>query len=1015
MSNSWFGRKTFVTFLFFGALVPNLFAQSDLHNGIGERFSLGTEVSSSNQQIEHALQLHQLGMFEQSWLMLQRWRDDRPDFEPLALTELGNYAWAWNSFAQDPQQGAPFLERFVQRYPNSSYSDTLLIQLGHFASKKERYDQAIDHYRDALDHQLEPEVAAEVYYWMAEAAASNDQLDRARDIFLELADTYSESEWSPKALYARGRLFLSELNYEASTQAFELLRERYPNDPMTRRIGTALGESYYQEKNYQQAITAFQDAMPYLEGDQRAKAVYLIAESYNVLNNYDRASRYYLQYIRQYGDSDRVRNAHYGLAWVYHKQNIYHWAADAFAKATEGNDQLARKALYYKSVNEKLGGRYDKALQTFQEFGDQYQEGFWVEEVYYEWAVTAFEMGRHTKAIDILLQLIRGDTQLQKAGKVYTLLGEAYFANGEYTRALAAFDEAEQQVNVDPVIKRQARFQKAWVQYRNQAYQSAQPIFERIYQEAPDTDIGGEALFWSADSYYQLEDWGPAGARFARFLEEYPDHDMAGAAKYALGWSHFEMRRFDQAIEPFKSFLESYDPPPIALFPYDTDTQLRIGDAYYATKKYRQAITYYNKAIGAEPGGDYAMFQVANSYYRADRSYEAVRTFRKLLRIYPYSHLREQAQYNIGYIYFLTGNYTQAINEFKTLINKYPGTTWAARSQYNIGDAHYNAGDYKQAIAAYKQVLQDYPRSEYIIEAVNGIQYAQLAAGQPDSSSVILEEFLAQHPRASTADRLRYRKAENLLQAGDYPGAIKAFRQYIRVTNSESKLPDAYYNLADAYHQQDNMVRAQEAYQTIVDQYPNSERAAPTLAILGDLALEKGDTQQAQAYFQQLLDNYDRLELEAILGLGRTSLAAGNYDQAESYYQRVLRLREGNDEAEVGLGVVAQQRGRLDQAIEYFSSVAESNTINLGAEAQYRLGRVYQQEQRFNKAIEAYSNVKVLYEAYDQWVSKALFHSAECHLQLGNRGEARSLLESVTKSYPNLAVAKRAQQMLEQL
>src|SRR5690625_6165425 len=69
-----------------------------------------------------------------------------------------------------------------------------------------------------------------------------------------------------------------------------------------------------------------------------------------------------------------------------------------------------------------------------------------------------------------------------------------------------------------------------------------------------------------------------------------------------------------------------------------------------------------------------------------NRIFDAVTQFRRLLRIYPYSRLREQAQYNIAYVYLNTGNYDQAIEEFTTVIQRYPGTEWAARSQYNIGE-----------------------------------------------------------------------------------------------------------------------------------------------------------------------------------------------------------------------------------------------------------------------------------------------------------------------------------------
>ena len=451
------------------------------------------------------------------------------------------------------------------------------------------------------------------------------------------------------------------------------------------------------------------------------------------------SSKAYLQYLNLTKGTSKERSAHYGLGWLYHKQKIYHWAADSFEKAATGDDELARKALYYEAINQKLGGQYENSLNTFSEFGDRYKTGLWVEQAFYEWAVSSFESGQYGDATETLLTLIRNEKNLQDPGKVYTLLGESYFANNEFTRASIAFEEAEKIADIDPELRRQARFQKAWILYRNQAYEEAQPIFESVYAETPTSEIGAEALFWSADSYYKLRQYGDAAQRFSIFIRNYADHELIGAARYSLGWSYFVTGDYENAVAPLEAFLNDYNPPPIALFPYDTDTQLRIGDAYYAQGKYREAISFYNKAIGAEPGGDYAMFQVGNSYYRSGRTFEAVTTFRRVLRIYPFSRLKEQAQYNIAYIYLNSDNYSQAIEEFQTVISKYPGTEWAARSQYNIGDSYYNAGEYERAIEAYKNVLQNYPRSSYIIDAVNGIQYSQLSSTGVDSSSAVLD------------------------------------------------------------------------------------------------------------------------------------------------------------------------------------------------------------------------------------------------------------------------------------
>lgn len=960
---------------------------------------------------ELGLSLYEKGLYAKAARELENFTEVYPDHE---LNASADYYRARALGRADTAQRKFYYERYIRKYPNSTFSRKLLTELAKASEKDLKYDRAISYYQRILEQNPGSSETTRTYYWMAEAYVSMGNKGEARSVFMTLAEEYPESDWAPKALYARGRIYLSESAYDSASVAFEVLKDQYPNHAVTRRVGTALGESYYQQGKYEQAIDALRNALPYLDDEMTAKAVYLMAESYNYLNNFDRASNYYRQYINMKKGTDEVRRAHYGLGWIYHKQEIYHWASDSFEKAAKGDDELARKALYYKAVNEKLGGRYVEAIETFRTFGERYNKGMWVEEAYYEWAVTAFEMGNYGEAIEVLLPLVRNEEELEWAGKVYTLLGEAYFANKEYTRSVQAFEAAERVTDVDPEIKLQARFQKAWVQYRNQAYEQAQPAFEQVYRAAPKTKLGREALFWSADTYYNMEHYGPASSRFERFIRANPDHELVGPAKYSLGWSHFKMGNYEKAIEPLKSFLEEYEPPSIALFPYDTDTQLRLGDAYYGIGEYSSAIEQYQKAIGAEPGGDYAMFQIGNSHYRAENTYEAVTTFRRFLRIYPYSRLREQAQYNIAYIYLNAGNYSQAVKEFQTVINKYPNTDWAARSQYNIGDAHYNAGEYNQAIDAYKKVMEEYPESDYIIEAVNGIQYAQLSSGGEDSSSDILEDFLADHPQSSMADRLRYRKAENLMQSGNYKSAIEELRQFLRVTNNQKMLPDAYFSLANAYEQTDQLNQAVETYGKVARDFPESERAAPSLITLGNIEFNGGNYQASFRAFKRLLEQAGNYDLEAHIGMGNARLAMNNVAGAQEQYEAAREINSEYAPANVGLGKVEIRNGNYTEAEDILGLVAEANTTEIGAEAQYLLGEVNQRQEQYKEALEAYTRVTVLYETYDEWVAKALFGAAECHIQLGNRGNAQNALNTIMERYPESPEARKAQKLLQE-
>ncbi len=989
-------KVLFAVAIFTGFFASSLFAQEP--------------PRSADQEYFEALRLYEEGLYDKAEEYFAWYIASRPNSP---FIEAASYYQTLSRVKTDSVNTDLYAEEFIEHYPRSRRSAELLQELANRNFQANNYEDALVYFRRVLERDIDDDLAAKNYYWMAQSSANLDSLDQALDYYLALADDFPESDWAPKALYARGRLNLENEKYDESIAAFELLRERYPDHEMIRRVGTVLGESYFLQGQYEDAIEALQDELPHLEGSSESKAVYLIAESYNYLNELDRAATFYRRFINMV-DEDEARLAHYGLGWVYHKQEVYHWAAESFGDAvSEGDEELNRQALYYKAINEKLAGRNRRALDAFEEFGDRYTEGEWVETAYYEWAITAFQNNDYVKAIEVLQRLMQSDMELEQTGRILTLLGEAYFANGEYTRAEDAFSEAEELVDIEADLKTQAQFQRAWVQYENQAYEQAQHNFQQIYENVMDHELAGEALFWSADSHYNLGNFEAAADEFARFLDRYPEHEFAGAAKYSLGWAFFKQNRFGEAVDPLLAFLNDYDPPPVQMFPYDVDTKLRLGDALYATREYSRAISYYEQVTDEDRGGDYAKFQVGNSYYRNDQTFEAVQNFRQLLRVYPESSLREQAMYNIGYIYFLSGNYGQAIEEFEEVIERFPNSSWAARAQHNIGDAHYNANDYEEAVEAYQKVLDNYPDSDYVIEAVNGIQFSLDAIGEDERAAQILEDFLGRNIPPETADRLRFRQAETYFQAGDYEQAISSFRQYIRVTNIEERIPEAWFNIAESYERMDEDSEAIEAYNRLISEYPNSDRVGPALLNKAELEYLRGDYSQAVESYQQLADLDGGLRLQALAGLGRAHLANGNADQARDAFEDGLAIDSDHPGNRVGMGRIHLENGEYDEAREIFRSIADSETGEVGAEAQYRLGQVFQNQGRYDEAIQMYGRVSVLFEAHDHWVAWSKVGQAESYREQGNTSRFESVLEDVVDNYPNTEAADQARTYLQ--
>lgn len=966
--------------------------------------SLSTHFHKANTAYDAGQLIQAISLFEQS-LGIEDERIYRED----AL-----YGLLKAEIALDSSSTAVLTEIFAKESANRQYIKLAYVDWAEFELKQ---NDDRDAYKKQLSRAIELSgIDDEEAQWtmlLAFNESARDSMDAAHS-FLDLAATrYKSTKWGPEARYQAARWHLQAEQYGEAAKDFELLRAVFPQHEHTRAIELRLGEAYYKNGDFEKAIVEFKRQLPLMTGKTATKAVYLTAESYNVLNDYDNATTWYLRYQREMetvqGDA---RPASYGLGWVYMKQNIYHWAVDAFAKAGKGDDELAQKATYYLAVSQKLSGKYEEALNTFSNFFERFSDGIWAERIAYEWAVSAFEIGDYSKAIQILLPLARKADQLEDPGPLLTFLGEAFFANGEYSSAITAFDEAAKNGALDPKVRLQATFQKGWVLYRNQAFTEARANFEQVYRSTVKDSVQVEALFWSADCSYQLEEYDRSAAEFRRFLQENPKHQFNGAAMYSLGWAQFMRGEFEEAAENLEGFLTDYKAPPIAIFPYDTDTQLRLGDSYFALGRYDEAIRYYKKAIGAEPGGDYAMYQIANSYYRSEQTASAIDEFAKLLRIYPYTVYREQAQFNIGYLWFLNGQYKLAIENYDKLIKMVPRSNWAARAQYNIGDALFNEGQFDSSIVAYQQVLNNYPKSDYIIEAANGIQYAQLASGNEDTSNDVLQEFIKKNPRASTLDALRYRKAETLYQSGDYANAIQAFEQYLVVSNASAQKDDAIFQIAEAHRIMNEPAKAEKRYKELIQNYPTSELTATALATLGKQSFQDNAFEKSLAYFKDLEKQGQRYQIDAWLGQAEALTALNDFSTVNTLYNKVLAKNATNAAAKVGLGILALKQGELAQADSLLKPVSEQDLSELGAKALYHLALVEVAQDDNETALINLGKVPVLFGIYEQWVTRSGLKTIEIYLSQNRKGDAAKVLQSLKEKYPESEFTLAAEKLI---
>ena len=91
-----------------------------------------------------------------------------------------------------------------------------------------------------------------------------------------------------------------------------------------------------------------------------------------------------------------------------------------------------------------------------------------------------------------------------------------------------------------------------------------------------------------------------------------------------------------------------------------------------------------------------------------------------------------------------------------------------ATALYFLGEANYQQEKKPQAIAAYDRLVKEQPKSELRDDALYALGVAQEELGKYPEAGAAYDLFLKDYNQHELATEVRMRKAETVLQAGDF-------------------------------------------------------------------------------------------------------------------------------------------------------------------------------------------------------------------------------------------------------
>ena len=355
---------------------------------------------------------------------------------------------------------------------------------------------------------------------------------------------------------------------------------------------------------------------------------------------------------------------------------------------------------------------------------------------------------------------------------------------------------------------------------------------------------------------------------------------------YNIAYAYFKLKNYPEATKYFQNFISKNKKNKLRL----NDAYLRLGDGYFVSSDYNKAIDAYNDAIAInEIESDYAEFQKTMSYGYVGQNPKKIKDLNTFIEDYPKSSLRDDAMYELANSYVKANEISKAMTIYDRLNSEYKNSLFIPKSLLRQGLAYYNTNDNERALTKFKKVANDYPSSEEALQAVATARLIYIDLGRVDEYAAWVKNLDYMDVSDSELDNTTYLAAEKQYLDNNTDNAIKQFNRYLNEFPNGIHALKSHFYLAELYSKKNLPENAQPHYEYVVSQQPG-EFTEQAIVKLSETYLNASNWDKAIPLLQRLEveADYPQNITYAQSNLMNAYYQIENYNQAVSYAEKVL-------------------------------------------------------------------------------------------------------------------------------
>jgi len=445
-------------------------------------------------------------------------------------------------------------------------------------------------------------------------------------------------------------------------------------------------EIFVKVRHFQEAVDLINTELASAVTNQE-KIVFLKAESFYGLENYEAAYETYKGIVTRFPESSFVLDALYGAAHARNASGNSQEAMDLFEEYFQkGKEKIKRmKALYNALLIGRTLGLSKKSVDFCQTYLAAFPESTHNEKVLFWLGALYADEKQYEKSIEALQRFISEYPESSQQQEAYFLLAFNLQQVDNLEESLIYYEKIESNEQ-DRSVLYSALKNSAYIYFQKKQEQKAAMVIDKILMEFPDNDLEVKTGLWLAQRYLDRKKFKDVLRVLEKIKISEDDLRNQEAAAYFNAQASKEILDYANAIEQYDLVLT-----------IDADNAYdgvaRIGKALclMGIKEFVAARAELDAAV-LENAEDNtitmrARFEVANMEKMQGHLEEAAKFYMLVAVLYADEYYTPEALWNAGKAFESLGRVEDAQKVFQEIINDYPTSPAAERVKKGMNES----------------------------------------------------------------------------------------------------------------------------------------------------------------------------------------------------------------------------------------------------------------------------------------------------------------------------------------